>query len=182
MNTMNFLKKLALVASLALASLGSAQAAGTYIQMDSGDPADFQNSWTIDSSVLGNNGVKNDTFFDFYQFNVPDDEYVSFSLFGSKVTFHAPDDSLGFVLLGLGGSPFLIDSKGGTTAHSIEGGEYFLTSGMYQLDVFGKYTATNGTYEVDIFGTPVPEPSGWALLVAGLGVTVLMARRRKQQA
>lgn len=179
---MNFLKKLALVASLALAGMGAAQAAGTFIPMDSGAPGDLENSWSFNSSAFAETGPAGTTFADYFLFNVPDDEYVSFSLFGSKVTFRAPDDSLGFVLYGLGGSPFLVDLKSGTTAHSIEGGTYRLTSGVYELDIFGAFTRTNGTYDVNIFGSPIPEPSGWALLLAGLGVTGLMVRRRKQQA
>ena len=182
---MNFLKKLALVASLALAGMGAAQAAGTFVPMDSGAPGDFENSWTINSGVLGETGPAGTTFADYFLFNVPDDEYFSFSLFGSKVTFKAPPgspDPYGFVLYGLGGSPFIVDAKTGTTAHSIEGGTFKLTSGVYELDVFGSFTGKNGTYDVSMFGQPVPEPSGWALLLAGLGVTGLMARRRKQQA
>lgn len=178
---MNILKKLALVASLALAGM-SAHAGGTTIQMDSGDKGDFENSWTINSSVLGETGPKGTSITDFFQFNVPDDEYVSFSLFGSKTTFFAPDGSLGFILFGLGLDPFVVDSKAGSIPHSIEGGVYRLTSGEYELDVFGAFTGQDGTYDVNIFGSPVPEPSGWALLLAGLGVTGLLARRRKQQA
>ena len=188
---MNFLKNLALVASLSLVGMGAAQAAGLLIPMDAGDPAVFENSWTYNTGGtdtlpgLGETGPAGTTFADYFLFNVPEDEYVSFSLFGSKVTFKAPPGSLdpyGFVLYGLGGSPFVVDAKTGSTLHSIEGGEYKLTSGVYELDVFGSFTGRNGTYDVSIFGTPVPEPSGWALLLAGLGVTGLMARRRKQQA
>lgn len=190
---MNFLKKLALVASLSLAGMGAAQAAGLLVPMDAGDPAVFENSWTYNTGGtdtlpgLGETGPAGTTFADYFLFNVPDDEYVSLSMFGSKVTFKAPlnagpDDLYGFALFGLGGTPFLVDAKTGTTDHSIEGGMYRLTSGVYQLDVFGAFTRSNGTYDVNIFGSPVPEPSGWALLLAGLGVTGLMARRRKQQA
>lgn len=182
---MNFLKKLALVGSLALIGMGSAHADGTFLLMDPGAPGDFENSWSFNSGSFAEGGVKGDEFGDYYLFNVPDDEYVSFSAFGSGVRFSTPansSDFYGFVLYGLGGDPFVVDLKSGSTAHSIEGGEYLLTTGTYELDFYGGFTQANGTYDLNIFGAPVPEPSGWALLLAGLGVTGLMARRRKHQA
>ncbi len=182
---MNFLKKTALVASIALAGMGSANAAGTFLLMDSGAPGDFENSWTFDSSAFNEAGAKGGSFVDFFLFNVPDDEYVSFSAFGSGVTFKPAAGSSafdGFALFNFGTNGGLLDAQTGSTAHSIEGGEWLLTSGTYEIDLYGAFTRAGGTYEIDIFGSPVPEPSGWALLMAGLGVTGLMARRRKQQA
>ncbi len=191
---MNFLKKLALVASLALAGTGAAHAAGTYIQMDSGAKQDFENSWTYNTGTgndtspgLGETGPAGTTFVDYFQFNVPDDEYVSFSAFGSGVTFKAPvgakpDAFYGFALFSTGADGSLLDFQSGTIAHTIEGGEWLLTTGTYEIDLYGVFTKADGTYDVHIFGSPVPEPSGWALLLAGLGVTGLLARRRKHQA
>jgi len=42
----------------------------------------------------------------------------------------------------------------------------------------GDYTATSALAIDNLSITPVPEPSGWALLLGGLGVIVASARRR----
>ena len=181
---MNFLKKMALVASLAVVGMGSAYANGTYLQLDQGG---FENSWSFDSAAFTENGVSGTKFGDYFIFNVLEDEYVSFSAFGTGVTFRppynaGPNDFSGFALWSLGLDPFLVDAMKGSTAHSIEGGEWMLPNGTYELDLGGSFTRAGGTYTLDIFGSPIPEPSGWALLLAGLGVTSLLARRRKHQA
>ena len=184
---MNILKKSALVASIALAGMSSALAAGTFVPMDSGPAGDFENSWSWDSAAFAENGVSGTKFGDYFIFNVPEDEYVSFSALGAGVTFRppynaGPNDFSGFALWSLGADGSLIDASVGHTAHSIEGGEWVLYSGTYELDLGGSFTRNGGTYKLDIFGSPIPEPSGWALLLAGLGVTSLLARRRKHQA
>ena len=178
---MNFLKKMALVASLALAGAGSAHASGTYLMMDSGAGGDFENTWSFDSGDFGVTGVKGKTFGDYFIFNVPDNEYVSFSAVGVGVTFKSPakdPGTYGFALWGLGLDPFLVDAGGSTTAHSIEGGEWYLTSGDYELDLTGAYAKAGGTYDLLIAGS-IPEPTNWALMMAGIGAVGMLARRRR---
>ena len=174
---MNFLKKLALASALALVGLTSANATvvqGTFVLMDDGDPGDFDNSWTIDSSVFGSI-VKGTEFIDYFQFNVPEDEYVSFNAVGGKVSFD------GFNFWTLGFPSTLVDSQAATLPHSLSGGVYLLTSGTYELDIFGTADKKNGTFELDIFGSPVPEPAGWALMLAGLGAMASLSRRRSNR-
>jgi hypothetical protein len=46
-----------------------------------------------------------------------------------------------------------------------------------------RFTTGNIAFEVDNLAvTPVPEPGEWAMMLAGLGVVSLIARRRKNQA
>ncbi len=55
-----------------------------------------------------------------------------------------------------------------------------LTTGQYHLDMFGTLGANMGVYSVSLAAAPVPEPSTYALLLAGLGVVGFVARRRRE--
>jgi PEP-CTERM motif len=55
-----------------------------------------------------------------------------------------------------------------------------LVAGTYHLDIFGTLGANLGAYAVTLQAAPVPEPSTYALLLAGLGVVGFVARRRRE--
>lgn len=55
-----------------------------------------------------------------------------------------------------------------------------LSAGQYHLDMFGTLGARVGHYSVTLAAAPVPEPSTYALLLAGLGVVGFVARRRRE--
>ena len=37
-----------------------------------------------------------------------------------------------------------------------------------------------GSYQLQMSATPVPEPEGWAMLIGGLGLVGLAARRKEK--
>jgi PEP-CTERM motif len=55
-----------------------------------------------------------------------------------------------------------------------------LQAGTYHLDMFGTLGANLGVYSVTLQAAPVPEPSTYALMLAGLGVMGFIARRRRE--
>jgi PEP-CTERM motif len=57
-----------------------------------------------------------------------------------------------------------------------------LAAGQYQLDFSGVISGTRGmgAYAVALHAAPIPEPSTYALLLAGLGVVAFVSRRRRE--
>jgi hypothetical protein len=185
---MTSMKSLALAAILALSGANGAQAAieldGEYVPMDAGAPGEFTNSWTLgnaDFLAAGTTaGAKGDDFGDYFLFDVPDAEYVSFGLAtelnrGPEISFS------GWALFDYADSAE-IDGQAALISNALESGPYLLASGTYELDVFGTFLKAGGAYDGYILGSPVPEPGGAAMLLAGLAAAAALARRRKAAA
>ena len=65
---------------------------------------------------------------------------------------------------------------------SVQAGVDFAALGLVGSPVFYGFTASNGAAtdgHATSWAAPVPEPQTWALLLAGLGAVVLLARRRQ---
>jgi hypothetical protein len=189
---MTFLKQLALAASLAIVGITGAHAApsteiyGEDVLMDSGAPGDFTNTWTLSNANLlvsgggQEKGTKGDAFGDFFRFDVAESEYITFG-FSSELNPTAEVSFTGWNLFGLGDPAFLIDSQGSLITNALQAPTYFLTSGEYEIDVWGTFKQRQGLFDGYILGN-VPEPSSWALMLAGVGAIGALARRRKAQA
>ncbi|HEX7689646.1 MAG TPA: FxDxF family PEP-CTERM protein [Burkholderiaceae bacterium] len=188
---MTIFKQLALAAALALVGVTGAQAAteigGEYVPMDPGAPGDFTNTWTLSNADFlapaaaggTEKGTKGDSFIDWFQFNVPESEYVTFG-FSSQLNPTAEVSFTGWVI-GVPADGSIIDSQGSLITNALQGPTYFLASGTYEIDVFGTFKQRGGLFDGYIMGN-VPEPSSWALMLAGVGAIGALARRRKARA
>jgi hypothetical protein len=65
----------------------------------------------------------------------------------------------------------------GSSSFELSGSSF--ASGYYVLNVIGHATGGQAAYAVQMDVTPVPEPETYALMLAGLGLLGLVARRRK---
>jgi len=190
---MNHIKKLALAAAVALLAASGAQAAqedSVFLLVNSTEnvPGVFTGTYAVDSVSTDINGnavgprVAGDTFVDDFLLEINDAQDVSFFVAanGAKsgrkvipgVTF------AGFVLTDLTGATVFDPIDFDLEAHSI-GADWTLQSGTYDLELWGSINADGGNYSGELDTAPVPEPTGWALMMAGLGAMGMLARRRK---
>jgi hypothetical protein len=191
---MKHFKKILLAAALAVCGVTSAQATDvgfTYVPMDSGSPGQFTNTWSFSDMP---SGAKDDPFAgphtagtafdDFFEFNVPDSENISFNAvsvaLGTSPGVSFLGGGYGLYVLADGSS---ITLQNATNALSMSGGAWTLSSGTYVLEIAGAYATTGGIFAGQIVGTPaVPEPSSWLMLLAGLATVTGVASRRKNKA
>jgi hypothetical protein len=179
---MDILKILAFAASLAAFGLAPAHAAqerGSYLfPMDPGDPGQTDHTWTLDASMLDEPMKRGDTFFDLFEFKLPDEEIITFGFTSTRSVpggFGVKFADYGLFLVADDSPIDIADAP----PFSISAGEYDLQPGTYAIVVEGTYRKDGGTYSGFIEGVPaVPEPAGWAMMLAGIGVMGAIMRRR----
>jgi len=135
----------------------------------------FPNSFAV---ISGDFSGKGTTFTDFYKFTVGASDL--------DAGFYANQGKV----VGLDITKFdLVLSGGGLVASSTGGGGSFniastlLAPGSYVLEIAGKVTGTtSGNYNGTLNVSPVPEPETYGMLLGGLALVGVVARRKAKKA
>jgi len=198
---MNHFKKLALATALAVCAATGAQAAeedSMFLLTNSteGVPGVFSGTYGIDSLAFSSDTqpllftnvttrVKGDTFYDDYVLEINDPQDVSFYVAANAVKSGrkvVPGVVFaGFTLSDLTFTTFYTPGADSSVEANALSGDWMLSEGTYDLEISGTINANGGGYAGELDTVPVPEPTGWAMLMAGLGAIGMLARRRKNQ-
>lgn len=167
------MKKAILAATAAVAALGLAPSANATvvegIQLASWDPFDhFEGEAASAGALLS----------DSFAFTLDVDSYFTTALLGSV---SGPQGNIDFISVDLDGVFFGTVSNGAffSTAEIVGA---FLTAGAHTLNISYSSTKAAVTYSGDISIAPVPEPTTWAMMVAGIAAVGVAMRRRSQNA
>lgn len=177
---MKHMKSLIAAAVLATASLGSTAAFAADISSKPQALAVLDNTANFGSSFLLNN--KNNTFADKFRFSVTTVDH-DFDAIVSSITRNALTglDITGLSLFSNAGTLITSgtqESTGAVDIWSLRADN--LDVGNYYLQVSGKMVSgTGGSFGGTVMLAPVPEPETYGMMLAGLGVVGLLARRRK---
>ena len=192
---MTLFKKLALASAFAAFAVTGAHASqeDTTFLLDNitaNTPGVFSGTYPISNQGLDWNGfavqqrIVGDTFVDDFVLQLQDSQDVSFGitseqhLVGKKTLWDVSFSS--FSLTDLTGATFFTPTDSDLEKHSASADWTGLGSGTYDLEITGTINVKNGTYGGDLYTVPsVPEPTGWALMLAGIGAMGVLARRRK---
>lgn len=167
----------------------------TYLLMDAGQPGVATTRWSFGDEP---NGALDDPFQaphaqggefdDFFIFNVPDSETITFAV-NAKVQGGAY--GVDFVDKGNGGYALfryadgaVLDQQAAGSSIRMSGGAWALSSGTYALEFAGAYAVKGGYYDgaIDGIPLPVPEPSAAGMLLLGLACLAGATRLRKTDA
>lgn len=133
-----------------------------------------------DAFAMNNNG---DTFMDHFTFNVTGTLPTSIDAIVSSISRTASTglDITGLSLYKAGGTMVtngMMGSTGATDVWTLSASS--LAAGSYYLQVSGSLVSnTSGAFGGSVMLNPVPEPETYGMMLAGLGVVGLLARRRK---
>ncbi|MCK9684571.1 FxDxF family PEP-CTERM protein [Scleromatobacter humisilvae] len=192
---MTSFKKLALATAFAAFAVTGAQAAeeDTLFLLSpttEGTAGISTETYLIDSlgkdiGGLVSTRTSGDTFYDDYLLEINDAQSVSFYVSSNTVkvgrAFVPGIKSFsGFVLTDLTGATHFNPLDSEVDAGFLSG-DWMLGSGTYDLEITGTLGANGGGYSGELDTAPVPEPTGWALMMAGLGAMGMLARRRQNQ-
>ncbi len=189
-----FLKSLFVAALFAGSSLAAHAASAdlSHAAVDlTQDLLDYSSSELLGSFSLAPGqlaGAGNNFFSDKFTFSVTGLNDLSALATSLKPSLHSGLTLTGFSLGNASGILFhgaldLVNYTAQDQAWSLASGATPLAAGNYFLQIDGYVAApTGGSYSGILAVTPVPEPDTYGMLLAGLGLLGLLARRRTLQA
>lgn len=161
-----------------IAALGLSLACASSFAVGTLDP--IAPSASFSNTVTG-------AFTDVWTFNLGSNSIVAASITNVEISFGAISTGgiEGFTAwlngVQLFGPSSTVSSNGVTVSTQVVSGSTTLAAGLYELRVSGTgVTGGNASYGGNIVATAVPEPASYALLLGGLGVVGLLAKRRRR--